>query len=210
MIEIIQKFFSEQINNANFIQGILVELFGGFLFLVGVLYLLRPHVIVSPKIAKYTVIENGVTRTKYSIKVINKSIYDAFDIVGQLYYFEYIPASPNGFHKQLQYLNLTLPQNPHLSGNFWLSKVPFLGDALSRRFVKREANFAVWFSTYEDIESLLNRNSVVGASNVSLEFKVILKHGLTSLANSKEQSYSSATNHIIEGKFELGNSFKIV
>ncbi len=167
--------------NSPWIQGLIIEILGGIIFLFVILVLLRPSFEISSEIAKY----EERNRSCYAIKIVNKSIFQAFDIYAQVSSLSYSPAQPSGTNKTLQPVALTLSNIPHLPNRF-----------------NKENDHAVWFRTFENIETILND------PNACIQIKVTMKHGLTGLSRIKFVTYT-ASSLIKSGRFESGNSLKI-
>lgn len=169
--------------NSLWIQGLITEIVGGIAFLFVILVLLRPSFSISSEIAKY--IDPVQEVPCYAVKIVNKSLFQAFDISAQMSSLSYFPAQPSGTDKTLLPVALTLPNIPHLPNRF-----------------NKENDHAVWFRTFADIETILKNPSS------SIQIKVTMRHGLTGLSKIKFVNYSTPTL-IKMGHFESGNNLKI-
>ena len=188
------SFVGQYILDGSFIQGLIVEILGGFVFILILLYTLRPVFEISPVIIKYPDALTG--QTKYSIKVINKSIFAAVDVEVHLSYFFYVSAVGNGNavspHKDNKTLNLIKNTYTYVPNRF-----------------HKDNEFALWFSTYDVLENFITQTGT-NQINKTILIRVIMRHSLTGLTSAKEKTYS-AIGQIQDGyHFKAGHSFDIV
>ena len=188
MIEEIQKFCSEQIFTSIFIQGIIVELIGGFLFILFLLFVLRPKFEISPVIVKY--VDSATGRDKYSVKVVNKSFFSAVDLEVSLGYYSLQPSANTKPHKDYKTIPLIISTYSYIPNR-----------------LNKNNEFAVWFSTYEPIENIIKPPNNVQTNNTVL-FRIIMKHGLTGLTGAKEQEYTAMSQIKENSSFKSGNTFE--
>lgn len=137
------SFVGQYIVDGSFIQGIIVEILGGLLFLWVILFLLRPKFRISDKIIKYdadfpTINPTG-RKPKYSIKVINDSYYPAIDVEASFGFYRLVPSVNSIPHKDYTEIKLNV------------SEVSYIPNCKNKK-----NEYAVWFSTFEDLDSILN------------------------------------------------------
>jgi hypothetical protein len=172
-----------------------IELLGGvigsFIFLWIVLLMLRPHIKIGDKIAKQANIFDGESEFTFLFKIINCSIYDAFEIELELFEVYMFPAFPSGTNSRLTAIELKRKQ---------LRQIPRW-----RKIKKKNAHLAdhcVSFRTNVDLEKILKDESK------SLQLQITLKHGLTGLSRVYRVNYPSK-RCIQEGEFRFGHSFEV-
>jgi hypothetical protein len=178
----------------DFIDQLLVELVGGiissFVFLLVVLYFMRPNLRISDVIVKQVNTFDGETEYTYMFKVINQSWFDAYEVEVELFEVNFYPAIAGGMHKRL--IDLTLKRN-------YVRQIP------GRKRLKRTdqlANHCVIFRTNTDLESILQDK------RKCLQLQFTSKHGLTGLSRIHLKNYISLYS-IKEGMFRFGNTFEI-
>lgn len=184
------SFVGQYIINGSFLQGLIVEILGGILFLWVILFLLRPKFRISDKIIKYDadfpVINPTGRKIKYSVKVINDSCYPAIDVEASFGFYRLIPSANSIPHKDYTEIKLNVSE---------ISYIP------NCRNKKNE--YAVWFSTFEDLDMILGN---FPANSVTFHFKISMKHGLTGLTKAKEMEYSKFESC---KQFKPGNTFDV-
>lgn len=164
----------------SFVVGFFSSLLVSGIFLWLILHKLRPNIIISPflckSLEKYD--DNGTvkTRNKYTLKIVNKSIYDCFDINIELLLLS--PTNHLGANSNLisRHLKVRTSNMTHISR---FRKTPDKKDP----FMK----FAILIHTSEDLEPLLT----VPQSFVQL--KITARHGLSGLAKTFEQHFPDPT-----------------
>lgn len=186
-------FVGHYIFDGSFVQGLIVEMIGSFLFIIFLLYALRPKFAISPVIIKY--VDRNTGQMKYSVKVINQSIFAAIDVEVHLSYYSLVPAANARPHKDNK--TLSLLKNTY-------SYVP-------NRFNK-DNEFALWFSTGEILENFMNPPTQPGVQQVTntVLFRVIMRHSLTGLTTAKEQEYTAIGQIIENHYFKSGHTFDTV
>lgn len=170
----------------DFIQEIGSSIFTGiitsFIFLL-ILRYLGPRIKVSDGIA-----QKG---NQYHIKVINRSIFNAYDIKCTL--ANHHPyATVGGYHIRIKNIKLVRDKKDVIPGNIF-SKINRL-----------YGSNAVIFSTTENLEEIWKPES-----GDILYFRIVAKHGLTDIRNAREIKYRHK-NVIIPGTFMFGNKIKVV
>lgn len=172
----------------NIIVNILCSVAASLIFLMLVLHFLRPLVAISPVIVKGKDTSDA-EKVAYSIKIVNKSLFKAFDINVELHEVRQIPAHPSGFHTQLKKIPLIVEHFPCLAPN--------------RLFGRKDGVNCVQFRTNADIEK------IVSNEQRTLKFQIILRHGLTGLSEIFQKEYV-LKELIKNGQFSNGNKFEII
>jgi len=182
-------FFEKNIFTLSFLANLIVEIVGGLLFLFIILVLLRPRIRISPEIAKNTDQFDPNGRMCWVFKIVNMSLFSAFDVQVELMEKITYPAHPQGNNVRMFPLTLKINHIPHVS--------PF-----RPRWMKKDySDYALRFRTYDDLDTILNDQMK------SVQIKVTLKHGLTGLG--KVFSHQYVRSAIKLGHFSIGNDFKI-
>lgn len=186
------NFLENQIFTLEFLASLIVEIIGGFLFLIVLLFLLRPKVTISPQIAKHTDNFDLSRRTCWVFKVVNKSYFSAFDVQVELMEQIIYAAHPSGNNVRVFPIELKLDKVTHVA--------PFRPSRLG--FYKDYSDYAMRFRTYEDLDAILSNPTK------SLQLKVTLKHGLTGLGKIVTKQYIGVA--IRSGQFVIGSKFDIL
>jgi hypothetical protein len=155
-----------------------------FIFLLVLLAFLRPSLVISDNIC--SVLESG--KPVYRFKVINKSIYHAFDANIELFLMQ--PIVNNSAHTNLKYKPIKL--TPERLNQF---------NRHRRGYSRKDphALFATLIKTSEDLSSLLS------ISDTYLELQITVKHGLTGLGGSYSKKFSKTNIHK-DHKFKFGDN----
>ncbi len=144
------------------IGAALIHLFAGtfvaFMFLYLALFLLRPKLLISPYICR--------RGNKYWFKIVNKSLYHAFDVKIELFRMAPISHSGGRFNVDIH------PVKLHTSD--WTSINRF-----RRKYSEKDpfSLFAQTIFTEENIEIPLRENGTY------LELQLTARHGLSGLAD---------------------------
>ncbi|MCW3093507.1 MAG: hypothetical protein JWP81_4576 [Ferruginibacter sp.] len=152
-----------------------------FIFLLLLLRFFRPLIELSSFICK-----NG---DKYIFKIVNKSIYHAFDCKFELFLME--PIHHTGGHTNIKITPISLK----------ISNLTFL----PRNRVKDHENdpysqFAHTFFTEEDLAPSLSANGTY------LELHINARHGLTGLSHTFKQRFKNEAIIKENSKFCFGNN----
>jgi hypothetical protein len=175
-------------STGDFFLSMLASLIASFVFLLLILFLLRPALKISNNIV-LTCDDDG--KDCYRIKFYNTSIFSAYDADVSLIALEDRPAEPKGKH--IYYQDLKLAKSNFTVIFRWLPMV----------LTKTYAHNCTQVKTYEDLTGILKH------PNKSLQIKVTLRHGLTGLSKTFVKNYH--TEAVLEkGKFAFGNSFKVI
>src|SRR6478609_8035147 len=173
-----------------FLKDVVTNLVASFLFIFSILILLKPKISVSPFICKGSLpLEPGVLYC--FIKIVNRSIFNAYDLRVELHKVQKYPTPPLGMHNtRFTELELVSNQLSHLA-------------AYRPRWLRKEAKHAFRIRTTEPLEDILNDPFQ------SIRIQVSAKHGLTGLTRVCEQEYSHISQ-LQEGTFTYGTKFGIL
>ena len=175
----------------SFLLGLLGNIIASFLFLLIILWFLRPKISICSQIAKQSHAIDGES-VAYFFKVINKSVFDAFDIQLKLSKMEQIKVDRAGINERITDLSLKHNEIKHI--------MPYMS---SRKCKNRNyAKHAILFRTFEPLEDILKNE------NETLELQITVRHGLTGLSRVYKSVYVDSAD-IIKGSFEFGNSLNI-
>jgi len=171
----------------DFLLSILSSIIASFIFIFSILLLLRPRVKISDKICLRTVDLDDKPNVRYLIKVVNLSLFPAYDIKVSLDKLIPYPVEGGLNYKSTQ-LKLKKNELSHIA--------PF-------RFGSNYGNNAMLFVTEEDVSSIL------GNPQFEIRFQVTLKHGVTGLTKVYNKNYSTKSS-IKEGQFIFGKKIDII
>ena len=127
----------------------------------------------------------------YFIKIVNISVFIAYDIQVELSVLERRPTPPSGMNN-IRMLPLTLVYSSH-------SNLP----GYRPRWWRKEASHCLRFRTKEDLDTIINDDFK------SIQVQVTLRHGLTGLVKVFTKEYSDI-NQINAGKFSYGTKFGVI
>lgn len=161
------------------------SIIASFLFLFLVLFLFKPKIRLSPFICKSNY--NDGADNYYFFKMINISIFSAYDVSIELLEVDRYPVS-NG-QMNSRYRDLTLVSNK-------VSSIP----GYLPSWLRKNAPYAITFRSTENLESLLNNEYK------SVMIQITLRHGLTGLVKVCSKEYSNKSD-IKNGKFNYGLKF---
>ncbi|MEI8273504.1 MAG: hypothetical protein WCG08_12850 [Paludibacter sp.] len=166
------------------VTGLFTSLISAITFLY-ILNLLRPKIEISPQISKGLSLKNEL---KYSIKVINKTKFNIYDIKAQLHIIRK-HQTPSGEIEKSELIELK-------------RNVPFV----LKKFDKKDTSYdyVFRFVTYVDLESIW-----VDDSKDILRFRMICKHQISGVLDCFEQNYRVKKSVIKNGDFKAGNLFEI-
>ena len=172
----------------DFCFSVASSLVASCLFLVLILVFLRPSIKISEIICKGTDYKGEPC---YILKFYNTSVFSAFDAEITFLELEEEQAEPKGKHLWFETIELATPH---------FSVVPRW---IPNFMVKNHAYHCFQIRTYHDLEpSLMDKHKW-------LQVKITLRHGLTGLSKNFIKNYRT-TSVVKPGKFELGNSFKVI
>lgn len=167
------------------LAGLSINLLASFIFIFYLLYFLRPRIKISPQIAKTKLDGADI----YIFKVVNLSLFSAYDIFVDLWALESYPVTGGRNNK---YIGLTLARSKlnYVEKYKWFWKKKKYGD------------FAMLFVTRDNLESILSNHLT------SIQIQVTLRHGLSGLSKVYHMEYSN--DRVIKtGDFAFGNNLNI-
>ena len=174
--------------NYQFFLGALSSLLASFVFLLFILFFLRPSIKIGNCIVKETD-EDG--EPCYRLKFYNTSIFSAYDAAISLVALEERPAEPTGKH--IFFHDIVLTKDEFNVIFKWLPM--FL--------IRNYAHNCTQVKTREDLGEILKHPTK------SIQIKITLRHGLTGLSKTFVKNYN--TTAVLEnGTFAFGNSFKVI
>ena len=172
-----------------FLLSILSGIISSFIFIFLLLALLRPTIKISPEICYQQDVFDNEHRMCYLIKVVNTSLFSAYDVNVELSSLIIYPVK-DGFN--YRYSPIKMKSN----------KFNFVAPYRPKWIKEKYGDYAFLFRTYDNLHTILKdeRNSI--------HFQVTLKHGLTGLSRVFNINYAFCSS-IKEGHFNFGNNFNI-
>ena len=182
-------------DNITLTQSILLSigcsLIASFIFLFCVLMLFRPRIKICPFICMNNDNIIGDNNNYYYFKIVNTSLFSAYDMKVQLSVLKKYPTPPSGMmNKRTIPLSLVLDTVSHLP-----SYKPL--------WIRRDANHCIRFRTVDDLTILINDEFN------SIQLQVTLRHGLTGLVKVFYQDFADISL-IKQGKFTYGTKFGVI
>jgi hypothetical protein len=168
------------------IVNILCSIVGSFIFLFLVLILFKPKILISPFVTKGKFSKSDPNEY-YFIKIINISLFSAYDVKVELLQIDYYPAGTNQMNTR--HISLTLVEGS-------IRKIP----GYRPSWLRKNAPYAVKVRTTENLEQILSQDSQAVAVKVSL------RHGLTGLVKVGSKEYYDVSQ-VKVGKFAYGLKF---
>lgn len=174
---------------SNILISFFTSLLASVIFLFFILKYLRPKIEISEYIAYYKDY-NIDGEKRYYFKFINKSRHPAFDIKIRVCELIKVPTSNGKLHEQRKDLKLRTSALAHVPCFKKIKKLHTF------------APHAIVITCMDDLKPILE------AKDKCVEIQVILKHGLTGLAQVFRYEYSDATV-VKNGMFDFGNQLTI-
>ena len=165
-----------------------VKVISSLVFLYVALLLLKPWIKIAPFICRDIKDQDG---EPYRIKIVNRSIFSAFDVKIEMNVLERVPTPPTGMMNELY-----SPLKIKYSHVFYLP--PYRPS-----WFRKEARHALRVKPLEDLDKILE------SGNKSIQIQVSCKHGLGGLTKVFMQEYSDLTQ-IKEGKYTYGTKFDVL
>ena len=151
----------EEFTMPTLIFNVFCSLLASFIFIFSLLYFLKPKFEIVPYIAKNDSPFDDVNEICYSFKIINKSLFGAYDIEARANYYV-IRQGENGIvNKVFSKIELKT------------SKINFAPAYKSKFFVKNYGENCIQFFTYEKLSEKMNGNTT------HVQFQVTARHSLT-------------------------------
>jgi hypothetical protein len=176
------------ISTGDFFMGILASFIASFIFIFALLIFLRPKFCIVPYIAKNDSPFDDVSQICYSFKIINRSIFRAYDIEARANYYHLVQGENGIVNKVFSKIHLKTDKINFISG--------------CRPFKKNYGDNCVQFFTYEDLSTEMK-------SKTHIRFQITAKHSLTGLNNIFTHEFVNR-GVIIEGKFKEGNYKEVI
>lgn len=171
--------------NYSFKQNVIVNLVSSLAFLFVILFAFRPKLRISKKIAKETLDDGSI---KYVFKIVNWSLYNAFDVHVSIDERKLIPTPENRFDEELRALYL---------------KRDFFATLPGIKIWDKYKTSSYGLQIYSD----LDLDDILKDNRTSILLQITLKHGLTGLAKCYEKTYVKKS--IKTGSFADGWSMSI-
>lgn len=186
---IIAQTFISYFSWGAFTFNVISSIVASVIFIFFLLFALKPKFTIVPLIAKNDSPFDDTDEISYSFKVINKSIFDAYDVEARLNSFK-ITQGENGIvNKIYTKIELKTSKVNHIPRNIL--------------FNPKYANNCVQFFTYSDLSELMKKN------DIHIQFQITAKHSLSGLSNIFTYEYVTKGT-IIEGKFKEGNNRNVI
>jgi len=160
-----------------------------FIFLFVLLILFKPKILISPNICKGK-LNDSDPNEYYFIKIINYSLFNAFDVKAELIQNETYTSEKKQLNTRNTSLSLVVGQVSHIPG-------------YRPSWLRKNAPYAIRVRTIDALEPILNDD------HKSVIIKVSLRHGLTGLAKVKTREYSDIS-HLKKGRFKYGLTFGVL
>ena len=173
-------------SNEQIFYSILCSIIASFIFLFLVLFFFKPKVRISPYICKGKFVDDDST-DYYFIKLVNVSLFSAYDISIELLEVDRYPTSNGQMNNRFRPLRLVLNHVSHIPG-------------YRPSWMRKNAPYAIRVRSAEDLSDIL-RNDYK-----SVMVKVSLRHGLTGLVKVHSKEYTDS-DQIKNGKFGYGLKF---
>jgi len=180
------------------LNGVVPGVIASAIFLF-ILFLLKPKIVISDKIASHYRIINGNKHHVYLFKIINKSLFfKVYDLKVNAYVCENI-QNVNGV--DTKYSDITLKGVDQWVLNSLNFKHILQNLLRKEKTLQSRCDYAAQFATFDNIATLLQNNSYISV-------QVLAKHSLTGFSRVKIMKYQHPSK-IIKGTFLSGNSCKI-
>lgn len=175
--------------NQSLINGVATSIIGSFVFL-GLLFILKPNLKISPNIAHYESIEGDKAggQDAFVFKIVNKSwLFSANDVHVQLFHATFYNVA-DGRNIRFEEIDLRKSRSKSICG---------------KCFKRSEAGYAHLFATNENIRNVFNNNSDY------LMLQVSSKHSLSGFSKMYQKDFYHA-NCISRGTFAFGDKYKVI
>ncbi len=182
-----------------FLNGVVPGVVASAIFLF-ILFMLKPKIVISDKIASHYRIINGTKHHVYLFKIINKSLFfKVYDLKANAFVCENI-QNVNGV--DTKYTDITLKGVDQWVLNS-LNFRHILQNFLRKdKTLQSRCDYAAQFVTFDNVATLLQNNSYIS-------LQILAKHSLTGFSRVKIMKYQHHSK-IEKGAFLSGNSCKIV
>jgi hypothetical protein len=172
--------------------GAVASIVASFVFLFAAPLLFRPHLKVSPQIAK---MKNRKGNVVYRVKIVNKRMLSkAVNVRIEMAALRRVVGAHGGFKDEKDRI-VTRPQTIDIMPRYKITEQ-------WRPAKKRDAEYAYRFSTDEDLPTLLKPDTS------SVRVRVYAEHPLTRAVRYFEVTYSQPTE-VVTGDWDIGKSLEI-
>lgn len=172
-----------------FLFNIFCSFISSFLFIFVLLIFLKPKFDIVPLIAKSDSPFDNSDAICYSFKIINKSIFGAYDIEARSNYYYIIQGENSIINKVFSKIELKTNKINYISGY-----IPFK---------KNYGNNCIQFISYENLSDKMK------SSSTHIQFQITARHSLTGLNNIFTHEFVNK-NVIKDGRFKEGNFKEIL
>lgn len=174
----------EDFTLAGIIFNLFCSLLASFIFIILLLYFLKPQIKIVEKIAfKNIKIDGDEGQDAYLFKIINKSFFSAYEIKAQLSSYKIIQGENGIIDHHYTHIPLRNDNVPHIEAYSWF---------------RDDGKNCIVFITYNQISKLLKNE------NGNIELLISAKHGLTGLTHIFKFSFTTES-YVKNGKFKSGN-----
>ncbi len=174
----------------DFIIGISGSLIASIIFIFVLLFFFRPSFKICPFVIKQKDTFDRVGDIFYQFKIINTSLFSAYDIHVEL---NSLVSYPGKGGINFRFSPLILKTN----------QLNFVAPYRPKWWRKEYSSYAMLFRSYDNLENILEheRNSI--------QIQVTARHGLTGLSNVFNMEFVTI-NDIKVGQYTVGKKFNIV
>lgn len=160
-------------------------------FLYLVLILFKPKIGISKFIVYNSTYADDPGEVHYYIKIVNYSLFSAYDVKVELTEQRYYPTPPTGsLNKRLKPIELPMNYMQHLP--------PY-----RPKWIRKEAAHCMRFRADENLLEIVQRE------HSCLRFQVLARHGLTGLVKVFHKEYSDKIQ-VKAGQFKYGTRFGVL
>ncbi len=160
-------------------DGLYQEIIGGLIFIILLIVILRPSIAISPEIAELPANDDEPQHLR--IKIVNYSIFKAYDI------------QINVYHKERT--NVSGPDiTSSLIGTYETYKVgiPYLESGFLASMEKEKTN-AAQFRLSKMLAQGIDMKKLLGRTNSYVEVHVIVRHGLSGIKANFVKKFHNTT-----------------
>lgn len=174
---------------SDFIFNVACSIVASFIFIFALLVFFKPKFEIVQFIAKNDSPFDNIKDICFSFKIINKSLFGAYDIEARANYYN-IRQGENGIvNKIFSKIELKTSKINFIPGN--------------KPFKKNYGDNCIQFFTYEDLSEAMKKNTT------HVQFQIMARHSLTGLNNIFTYEFVSKAA-IIEGRFKEGNFKEVI
>jgi hypothetical protein len=163
--------------------GIFVNILSSFLFIFALLYFLKPKIHIVPLISRQKTPLNNSGETVHAFKIINKSLFGAYDVEIKANYFVIQQGDREIVNKIFEKIKLITDKYSYINRH--------------RPFVKKYGDNCAQFFTLEDLSLGIQNGKYV-------QIQVTARHSLTGLSNIVKFQFIDST-YVKNGHFVTGN-----